>query len=171
MGEVVNARAGGERIIIETFDREFAHLDSRSRRILEATPAALLYINQQTTATPAGSSVGESLIRAAGVVEQTFGGLTASLWDNPFEWTLPETLSNVNRILEYLSEVEETRKRAFSTFLTDADLRKEISFPAGNLEPLIHLLLTTLVRAADYQGQALATLKSHSTPSAPGFII
>ena len=29
---------------------------------------------------------------SAGTIEQTFGGITANLWDDPFEWTLPETL-------------------------------------------------------------------------------
>lgn len=172
MSRVSNAPAGGGRVLIDSLESEFAQLHSRSCRILQVTPPTLLYANtRQKHLSPGGCSVGESLVRAAGIVEQTFGGLTASLWDDPFDWTLPETLSTASRVLEYLDEVETTRKRAFSALITDADLVKEISLPVGNIEPLVQLLLTTLVRAAEYQGQALAVLKSLSPPSATGFII
>ena len=38
-------------------------------------------------------SCGEYILRSAAAVEQTFGGITTRLWDDPFEWTLPEALS------------------------------------------------------------------------------
>jgi hypothetical protein len=43
--------------------------------------------------------------------------------------------------------------------------------PSGATEPLIALLLNTLVRAVDYQAQALVVLKILSGISAPRFII
>jgi hypothetical protein len=38
------------------------------------------------------------ILRSAAAIEQMCGGLTANLWDDPFEWTLPETLSNADRL-------------------------------------------------------------------------
>ena len=116
-------------------------------------------------------SVGESLLRCAAAVEQTFGGITSNLWDDPFEWTLPEYLSTSAKVIEHLTEVEATRKRAFSSFDDDACLLKHVATPSGETRLLVELLLGTLVRAADYQGQAVVTLKSLSGISTPGFII
>ena len=101
-------------------------------------------------------SIGECVLRSAGRVEQTFGGITSNLWDDPFEWTLPETLSSRARIVEYLTEVEQTRKHAFGCFAGDADLLKKIATPSGEMSPLINLLLDTLARALNYQGRAVA---------------
>ncbi|HEX2269316.1 MAG TPA: hypothetical protein VHH35_07275, partial [Pyrinomonadaceae bacterium] len=55
------------------------------------------------------------ILRSAAVIEQTFGGLTANLWDDPFEWTLPETLSTPELVIEHLSEVDALRQRFFSS--------------------------------------------------------
>ena len=49
------------------------------------------------------------LLRSAAAVEQTFGGITTRLWDDPFEWTLPEKLSSTDLLIGYLNEVEQTR--------------------------------------------------------------
>lgn len=106
----------------------------------------------------AGSVPPDLLLRSAAVIEQTCGGLTANLWDDPFEWTLPETLSNTDRIIEYLSEVDLARQRAFNSIRDDSALTKYISAPAGE-QQLVNLLLQTLVKAADYQGRAVATIK------------
>ncbi|MCV4777710.1 hypothetical protein OFM21_33535, partial [Escherichia coli] len=46
-------------------------------------------------------STGEYLLRAAAAVEQTAGGITRRLWDDPFEWTLPEKLSTKELVAEY----------------------------------------------------------------------
>jgi len=83
------------------------------------------------------------------------GGLTANLWDDPFEWTLPETLSNADRVVEYLSEVDLARERAFVS-IDDAALTKYISVPSGEEQQLIRVLLETLVRASEFRGQAIA---------------
>ena len=111
----------------------------------------------------AGSVSPDLLLRSAAVVEQMCGGLTANLWDDPFEWTLPETLSNTARIIEYLSEVDLARQRAFNSIRDDSVLTKYISAPTGEQE-LVNLLLETLVKASDYRGRAVATrLLSGST--------
>lgn len=88
------------------------------------------------------------------MIEQVCGGLTANLWDDPFEWTLPETLSNADRIIEYLSEVDLARQRAFNSILDDSALSKYVSVPSGEPRLLVSLLLETLVRSGDYRARA-----------------
>jgi hypothetical protein len=90
------------------------------------------------------------------VVEQTFGGITTNLWDDPFEWTLPETLPTAKEVISYLDEVEVTRKRGFELFKSDEDLLKEVMAPSGRTQ-LLPLLLDTLLRAAHHHGCAVAT--------------
>jgi hypothetical protein len=105
--------------------------------------------------------VGEQVVRSARVVEQTFGGINANLWDDPFEWTLPETLTTQEQVVQYFEEVEATRGQAFARFTADHDLLKTIMTPAGETQ-LLTLLLDTLVRAGHYHldaQQALAELK------------
>ena len=142
------------RDIVNHIDREFAELITRLKELLRLVPSDQLYRN------PPAVSIGENILRSAAVIEQTCGGLTANLWDDPFEWTLPETLSNADRIIEYLSEVDLARQRAFDSILDDGALSKYISDPSGEPRLLISLLLETLVRASDYRGRALATLKA-----------
>lgn len=101
-----------------------------------------------------GSVPPEYVVRSAAVVEQTCGGLTSNLWDDPFEWTLPETLSNPDRIVEYLSEVDLARQRAFSSIQDDSALTKYISDPSGE-RLLISVLLETLVRASEHKGRGI----------------
>jgi hypothetical protein len=103
----------------------------------------------------------ENILRSAAVIEQTCGGLTANLWDDPFEWTLPETLSSPERIIEYLSEVDKARQRAFSAIGNDAALLKYISDPSGEPRVLIGLLLETLVKASHYYGRAATACRPY----------
>ena len=93
------------------------------------------------------------IVRSAAAIEQMCGGLTANLWDDPFEWTLPETLSNADRVVEYLDEVDLARERAFNS-IDDGALSKYISVPSGESKLLIGLLLETLVRASEFRGKA-----------------
>jgi hypothetical protein len=103
-------------------------------------------------------SCGESILRSGAMVEKTFGGITTRLWDDPFEWTLPETLTSTKELLEYFGEVEATRRRGFEFFKDDGDLLKAIMTPAGEKQ-LATLLLDTLVRARHYQLRADETSK------------
>ena len=141
------------RTIIDLLDREFTSLIEALRLLTKSVPEDLLYRRPPTP------TVGENILKSAGVVEQTFGGITTNLWDDPFEWTLPETLSTTDRILEYLSEVDATRARGFASFSDDATLLKYIAVPSDTPCQLLELLLQTLTRASDYRGQAVATLK------------
>ena len=163
MDDKQNAQTHGKRKIVESLDREFARLHARSWELTKNTPDELLYSVGTLSGRRSLPSVGESLLRCAAAAEQTFGGITSNLWDDPFEWTLPEYLSTPAKVIEHLAEVESTRKRAFSSFDEDSCLFKQVATPSGETRPLIELLLETLVRAAQYQGQAVLTLKSLTT--------
>ena len=136
-----------ERQIVQHLEQEFSGLIESLKDLVKSVPTELLYRH------PPAVSVGENILRSAAVVEQTCGGLTSNLWDDPFEWTLPETLSNPDRIVEYLSEVDLARQRAFSSIQDDSALTKYISDPNGE-RLLISLLLETLVRACEHRGRA-----------------
>jgi hypothetical protein len=149
------------RALIDTLENEFARLHQRSCELIAATSVDILYQNPLTNP-PGVNSVGENVLRSAAAVEQTAGGIAASLWDDPFEWTLPETLRAPVQVLEYLAEVEQTRQKTFARFVQDDDLFKNIALPSDEIEPLVKVLLSTLVRAAEYQGRAMASLKFFS---------
>lgn len=137
---------------IELFDKRFHILHERSRQVVEAISTEYLFAKP---APAADATFGELILRSAGTVEQTFGGITARLWDDPFEWTLPEELSTNAKIVEYLEEVEGTRMRGFRFFGSDADLAKELPAPE-ELRSILDLLLETLARAEHLQGRAFA---------------
>jgi hypothetical protein len=157
MDDKSNAQTRGGRELVESLDREFARLHLRACSVIEKTSDDRLY--RITPSLGTFPSVGENVLRSAAAIEQTFGGITSNLWDDPFEWTLPEYLSTPGKLIEHLIEVEETRKRAFSSFDADACLLKHVAMPSGETKPLVELLLETLVRAAQYQGQALAAIQ------------
>ena len=172
----MNAQTSGKREIIESLDREFARLHLNSCVAIERLSADVLYALPPQPAAVATSpssmqSVGEGLLRSAAVVERTFGGITANLWDDPFEWTLPEYLSTPESIKAHLHEVEETRRRAFESFADDDCLLKQIETPSGNPQTLVGLLLETLVRAVEFQSQALVVLRMFSGIGTHRFII
>jgi hypothetical protein len=130
--------------VVKETDREIVHEIDRAFAVLIVTLKDLA----------ARSVPPENLVRSAAAVEQMCGGLTANLWDDPFEWTLPETLYNPDRVIEYLDEVDLARQRTFSS-IDDAALTKVISVPSGESRLLISLLLETLVKASEFRGRAL----------------
>jgi hypothetical protein len=137
----------------------FDYLDTRLRALINRTPDEKLYlVASETDALFPVNSIGEYVLRSAGTVEQTFGGITTRLWDDPFEWTLPEKLSTRELILEYLDEVADTRKRGFSFFSSDEDLGKRLPAPV-EIKSLFELLLDTLLRAENFLGRAEAVEK------------
>jgi hypothetical protein len=147
------------RALIESLDEEFGSLYSSWCSLIGACPNAALYSRAAGDSESRLPSVGVSVLRSAAIVEQTCGGITANLWDDPFEWTLPETLTTQESVLEYLAEVEALRKRAFSSLAEDAELLKQIAPPSGELVTLVSLLLQTLVCASQFYGQALLASK------------
>lgn len=108
---------------IDKFEKEFESLHKRAIELIEKFPEDRLF---EPTAT---SSFGFELIRSAAEVEKAFGGITTRLWDDPFEWTLPEELSDKPAINNYLEEVRSTRLHGFKFLKNDDDLNKLIPAP------------------------------------------
>ena len=153
--------------ITRSLDAEFARLHERSVALVRAVSPDQLYWQPEGSGGLLVASCGEHLLRSAASVEQTFGGITATLWDDPFEWTLPETLSTPRLVEEYLDEVEATRLRGFALVKSDAELGKEIAVPSGEMKPLAALLVETLARAAHQQGRAFAVFRLFSDARLP----
>jgi len=163
MNSPVSAQAQSPRAVVESLEREFALIDSRTRDLLQQIKGEMLY---RPAALPRlSTSVGELILRSAGAVEQTCGGLNANLWDDPFEWTLPETLSTPALVNEYLDEVKQTRNECFARLKDDEDLKKFIAIPGDATQPLIQLLLETLLRAAGNLERAAVILAANEGDS------
>lgn len=145
--------------ILDLLSQQFVALDGRSRLLLERLEPSLLYARPvQIESEMAAFSCGEFILRSAARVEQTFGGITTRLWDDPFEWTLPEKLATVRDVNQYLDEVEAVRLRGFSQFSSASDLERMIPAPS-ELKPLGELLLDTLAAANHFQGKAYAVFR------------
>lgn len=148
--------------LIPILDTHFSALHRRSCELIRKIPDEKLYWQPlEKEALFPVNSCGEYILRSAGAVEQTFGGITVKLWDDPFEWTLPEQLSSGERVLDYLREVEATRARGFLLFGRDEDLKRELPAPV-KIKSLFELLIETLTRAENYQGRALGVFRLFS---------
>lgn len=153
--------------LIETFDEQFLKLYRRSCEFIRLVPVEKLYWQpREKEALFPVNSCGEFILRSAAAVEQTFGGITTRLWDDPFEWTLPEALSTNDLILNYLREAEETRRKGFAFFTSDEDLRREIPAPE-KLKSIFRILLETTARAEHFQGRAFAVFQTFSDAKLP----
>jgi hypothetical protein len=142
--------------VTKILDRQFVQLYDGWREVIQQLNSQTLY--QKPYPEVRSLSCGECIVSSARVVEQTFGGITANLWDDPFEWTLPETLPTPAAVLDYLREVEATRRRGFDLLKSDADLTKEIVTASGPTR-LFSLLLDTLMRAGHHLLNARDALK------------
>jgi hypothetical protein len=154
---------------LPSLDAQFARLHARSVALARAVPTDRLYWQPRAGAAgaPPVYSCGEHLLRSAAAVEQTFGGLAASLWDDPFEWTLPESLPTPRHVEDYLAEAEAARLRGFALVRADAELSKEIAVPSGGTRTLFELIVETLARASHHQGCAHATFRLFSDTRLP----
>lgn len=155
--------------LLKSLDRTFAGQHSRSVKFVEKLPDDILFVRpRELPRTFAAFSVGEYLIRSAAEVERSIGGITTRLWDDPFEWTLPEELNSAVRIAEYLHEVEAERQRGFKFFTADADLSRSIPAPE-DLKTIFEVLAETLVRSSHFQGRAFAVSQWFSDDKLPHF--
>lgn len=149
--------------MLTIFAAELTSLDARGRDLIARIGAERMYER------PSGSerlyavaSVGECVLRSAAIVEQTFLGITRRLWDDPFEWTLPEKLSTPALVIEYLDEVAEATRVGLSFLTSDDDLQKEMPSPE-RLRTIFEILLDTIARAEHFQGKAAAILETIDT--------
>lgn len=153
--------------IIEIFDNQFAKLHSRSIEFVGKIPDDKLFRKpRELKQTFAMFSCGEYILRSAAAVEQSFGGIMTKLWDDPFEWTLPEELATGAKIAEYLREVEATRRKGFAFFTSDDDLRKEIPAPE-TMKSIAEILIETIARAEHFQGRAFSVFQMFSDAKLP----
>ncbi|CAN5409971.1 hypothetical protein BH10ACI3_BH10ACI3_00940 [soil metagenome] len=153
--------------ILSAFELQFLKIDKLSRELLERIDDVELFTRPRITPNSmAAFSCGEYILRSAAMVEKTFGGITTRLWDDPFEWTLPEKLENKRNILRYLDEVEATRINGFGFFASDDDLKRQIPAPE-TLTPLVEILIDTLAKASHYQGRAFAVFQTLSDDKLP----
>jgi hypothetical protein len=154
-------------IILSSIDSQFSALDARNRELLDLLPDDLLFARPRDMPNSmAMFSCGEYILRSAAMVEKSFDGIMTRLWDDPFEWTLPEYLSTRSSILRYLDEVHETRVRGFGFFESDSDLTRELPAPS-QIRPLIAILVDTLAKAEHYQGRAFAVFQMLSDKRLP----
>lgn len=145
--------------LLPILNAEFVAIDQRSRIFLSLLDDKLIFRSMlHETDRLERASCGEFIVRSAAMVEQTFGGLTTRLWDDPFEWTLPEHLGTIAGVSEYLDEVEATRSRGFNLFLSDDDLLRELPAPVKVIS-IFELLTQTLAKANHFQGRAFATFQ------------
>ena len=153
--------------MLSAFNRSFQKLDAGSRALLGKIPEAQLFEKpREIVNSMAMFSCGEYLLRSAAMIEKTFGGITTRLWDDPFEWTLPEKLATREAIVQYFDEVETTRQKGFSFFTSDDELRREIPAPEKLLS-LAEILLETLAKAHHFQGRAFAVFQMLSDEKLP----
>lgn len=153
--------------LINSFNKTYDELHLRSQDLVKIVPADKLFWKpRQLRNNFIQFSCGEYILRSAGAVEQTFGGITSRLWDDPFEWTLPEELATVEKINDYLTEVEQTRRKGFEFFSADEDLLRQLPAPE-KLKSIFELLLETLARAEHFQGRAFAVFQMCSDEKLP----
>ena len=144
---------------LQNLEHESAELLSALKAFVRTVPDDMIY---RVPSDRAGATVGEIVVKSAAVLEQMFGGLTSNLWDDPFEWTLPETLASGDLIIRYLDEVDVARRRAFAFLGDDSALAKIVSVPSDGQISVLELLERTLLRAASYHNEAATILKNLS---------
>ena len=155
------------RRLLDSFANGFAVCIARSHSLLEMTSEADLYRRpRELPRTFTIFTVGEYLLRSAATIEQTFGGITTRLWDDPFEWTLPEKLGSTDLVAEYLNEVSATVDRGFTFLDSDEILLREIPAPT-TIKSIGEVLIETLARAEHYQGRAFGVFQALSDEKLP----
>ncbi len=139
------------RIVVESFEKEYRDLHRRLHTSLQRCLEASLFLGNP--------SAGENLIRSAAEIEMIFGGITTRLWDDPFEWTLPEELADKDSIDEYFEQVAKTRDRGLEMLASDEDLARLIPAPE-ELTPISEILQRGIQRSAFHLEVAEGLLRS-----------
>ena len=135
--------------------QEIIDLDSRFRALHEERLTLLKGLDDAYIYSETGPGPGESLLRSASAVEQLAGGITVRLWDDPFDWTLPEQLSTKEKIREHFDVVEASRLRAFAHLKDDSDLERLIPAPE-ELRPLGEVIRDALALSSGHLERAAA---------------
>ncbi len=155
------------REMLDIIDSQFNSINEASHEFIALVPNKFLFERPREmpkTLTP--FSCGEYILRSAAAVEQCFGGISTRLWDDPFEWTLPESLNTNELITGYLNDVEGTRVKTMVSFASDIDLLKRLPAPEKIIS-ILELLLITIRRAEHFQGRAFAVFQYFSNEKLP----
>lgn len=153
--------------MIDSFERAFLRIHTASMALLDQTEDRMLYEHpRRLPATFAMFSIGEYLLRSAATVEQTFGGIRTRLWDDPFEWTLPEQLDSCTKVAEYLQEVRLSALDGLSFLRDDKEVLASIPSPV-EIRPIADILLEAIARSEHYQGRAYAVYQMLSDERLP----
>ena len=146
---------------IDDFHLQFSALHRSCARVALDAGNELIYKTEEEHETDLWpTSVGTYLIRSAAIVEQTFNGITTRLWDDPFEWTLPERLPTVTDLIGYMEEVQDARIRGMAFLRSNEDLDKSIPAPI-ELTTLGELLTETLDRSSKHLFEARGLLLNY----------
>jgi len=141
------------RILIEALDLQFVDINRRQRELLDKTPKDKLFWTPIATADSLIlTSVGGAILRSGAMIEQAFLGLTRRLWDDPFEWTLPEKLSTKDAVAEYLGEVVAARTTGLTFLVSDADLTRQVPAPE-KLKTILAVLVESIARSENCLGR------------------
>jgi len=140
----------------EILEKMFREQGARMREVLEKTPEAHLYDRpRELPHSFVMFSSGEYLLRSAAAIEQVFLGITRKLWDDPFEWTLPEALNSKALISNYIDESLKVMEEGFSFINTDDDLDRAIPSPE-KLRPMMEILVDALSKSEHHLGRAVS---------------
>ncbi len=143
------------RTIVQIIDDQFEDIHRRGISLIQSFPSDALFTNDEIGGSITGSSFGNAIVRSAAEVEKAIGGLTTRLWDDPFEWTLPEELKDRSGVVNYLSEVREARIKGMRFIASDEDLLKTSPAPTIIL-PVFAVLLGSISKAEFMLGVAAA---------------
>lgn len=151
------------RDLITIIDQHFINLHRSSVELLRTVNDKDLFARiEGFESVNAALTCGEQIVRSAAVVEQAFGGISSRLWDDPFEWTLPEELSTVQKVEEYLNEVELFRTKCMPALGDDGELSRTIPAPE-DLKSILEILLEAISRSADHLGKAKLLIQIRHT--------
>jgi len=148
-----------QRTLVLLFDANYVRLHNASIVMLGDIGDELLYFEpMRSKSSLMPYSVGTLITRSAATVEQMIGGITTKLWDDPFEWTLPERMPTTSDVAAYLNEVEASRVAGFKFIRSDEDLYKKIPSPV-EIRTLFEIMLQTLTVAQRLNGNAESLLR------------
>jgi hypothetical protein len=154
------------RALLEQIEKEFLRIHDHSLALIDVLDADELYRAPDSSRN--GGSCGEYLLRSAAAIEQMSGGLTTRLWDDPFEWTLPERLATPNDVREYFDEVLKALGSAFAFIKHDDELTRTLPAPE-RIRTLIEVLLSTVTISSHFLGRAYAIYPVVTGRRSPGF--
>ncbi|MGD9589469.1 MAG: hypothetical protein AB7Q37_13730 [Pyrinomonadaceae bacterium] len=150
--------------LLEILAEQFDRLEKQWFELLDSLPDDRLFSVPVVGTMANGHMTPAALvIRSAARIEQAFGGVMVRLWDDPFEWTLPEQLATRDRVTGYLNEVGALRRKGLAMFRSDEELFQVVPAPE-QLKHVAEVLFSALLEAAGLQGRAVMSAELADVP-------